>query len=176
MTMHCSKCSIDLDKNRDLFGDLTDNYDFICLNCLNPWYCYILDSGVNGKTYNGKTNDFVRRLKQHNGILSGGAKATRSMRPNKLIVLISGFSSNKEALRAEWRIKHPMKKKRRNIKFCKIEGRIQSLNVIFKDHKFTNNSEQPINLMNLTITILQKYAHLLDKSIPARIIPVDNFF
>lgn len=95
------------------------------------WYNYILKSEVCNRTYNGKTNDPSRRIRQHNGEIVGGAKATSSKRPWKFICLISGFIDEKDALRAEWRIKHPTRKrKKRKPKFCGPEGRIKGLNHI----------------------------------------------
>lgn len=43
------------------------------------WFCYILrnrDPRYRNMTYNGSTNDPIRRLRQHNEEISGGAKAT----------------------------------------------------------------------------------------------------
>ncbi|KAL5719932.1 hypothetical protein ACHQM5_012654 [Ranunculus cassubicifolius] len=46
------------------------------------WSLYLIISTNNPiKTYVGVTTDFSRRLKQHNGELKGGAKASRSGRP-----------------------------------------------------------------------------------------------
>lgn len=38
--------------------------------------CYILVKNVDHKTYNGYTNNPTRRLRQHNGLIQGGAKYT----------------------------------------------------------------------------------------------------
>ena len=47
----------------------------------NNWYCYFLISSNNKRTYIGVSNDIHKRLRKHNGELSGGAKATRIGRP-----------------------------------------------------------------------------------------------
>lgn len=41
------------------------------------WFVYILESSTGKKSYVGKTNDPKRRLRQHNGERSGGARYTR---------------------------------------------------------------------------------------------------
>ncbi|MBP8810947.1 MAG: GIY-YIG nuclease family protein [Kofleriaceae bacterium] len=44
------------------------------------WFVYILCS-AGGRTYVGVTTDVARRVRQHNGELAGGARATRAHRP-----------------------------------------------------------------------------------------------
>ena len=58
-------------------------------------------------TYIGATIDADRRLMQHNGLMSGGAKAT-SMRPNDWyrVCHVRGFSTWNSALSFEWHWKH----------------------------------------------------------------------
>ena len=62
-------------------------------------------------TYIGATFDADRRLQQHNGLLSGGAKATSS-RPNNWyrVCHVRGFPSWRSALSFEWHWKHFSKK------------------------------------------------------------------
>lgn len=69
------------------------------------WYCYALISDCGRYTYIGKTNDLKRRLRQHNGELSGGARYTRKGRPWKHFVYVKGFPTNSLALCFEWRWK-----------------------------------------------------------------------
>ena len=40
----------------------------------NKHMCYILHNTQNNATYNGYSIDFLRRLRQHNGLIKGGAK------------------------------------------------------------------------------------------------------
>ena len=49
------------------------------------WYVYILLSTVCDRTYTGVTTDVDSRVRAHNGVIKGGAKATRANRPWKVI-------------------------------------------------------------------------------------------
>ncbi|CAI9102918.1 OLC1v1001311C12 [Oldenlandia corymbosa var. corymbosa] len=94
----------------------------------NPWSVYlILSTNPPIKTYVGVTNNFSRRkeakeyqsiskstakswwfycsLKQHNGDLRGGAKASRVGRPWVCACLINGFSGKAEACKFEFKWK-----------------------------------------------------------------------
>lgn len=69
------------------------------------WHCYLLATrGGPEKTYVGVTPDLDRRLRQHNGELSGGAKAT-SGRSWERICHVRGFPDHRAALQFEWRWK-----------------------------------------------------------------------
>ena len=75
------------------------------------FHCYCLkslDPSHPRKTYIGFTTDPHRRLRQHNGIRTGGAKRTRGGgRPWTFVVVVHGFPSKVSALRAEWAWQHP---------------------------------------------------------------------
>lgn len=74
--------------------------------------CYILKSGVANKTYIGYTVNFSRRIRQHNGEIVGGAKRTGRWRPWSPICVIEGFYDASSALRFEYRLQHPRRKRR----------------------------------------------------------------
>ncbi len=76
------------------------------------YYVYLLKSDVSNKTYIGYTTDPYRRLLQHNGIKSGGAKHTRKDRPWSLIMFITGFPTERTALQYEFCIQHTKKYRR----------------------------------------------------------------
>jgi structure-specific endonuclease subunit SLX1 len=70
-----------------------------------PWFCYMLASTDGRKTYVGATVDPNRRLRQHNGEISGGARATKGRVWTRRF-LIGGFEEERAALRFEWRWKY----------------------------------------------------------------------
>lgn len=65
------------------------------------WKLYLLRSTKEARTYVGITLDLDRRLRQHNGLLAGGAKATRRGRPWVLVQELGRFESRGEAQAAE---------------------------------------------------------------------------
>ena len=103
------------------------------------WVCYILrciDDNHKNLTYNGSTNNIVRRLRQHCGEITGGAKATKGKKW-EVYALVTGFINHKNCLSCEWRIKKPTNK-RRPAKFCGVIGRIKGLNTVLMLDKWTN--------------------------------------
>jgi predicted GIY-YIG superfamily endonuclease len=70
------------------------------------WKCYLLATVDGGfqKTYVGVTPDLIRRLRQHNGEIAGGARATAGRRWER-IGHIDGFPDHRAALQFEWRWK-----------------------------------------------------------------------
>jgi len=70
------------------------------------WNCYLLATSDGGsqKTYVGVTPDLDRRLAQHNGLQSGGARATAG-RTWERICHVRGFPDHRAALQFEWRWK-----------------------------------------------------------------------
>lgn len=67
----------------------------------DSFYCYILqDCDRPDRTYKGFTVNPKRRLRQHNGEITGGARFTRGRR-NRMAVLIAGFPSKRDALSFE---------------------------------------------------------------------------
>lgn len=76
------------------------------------YYTYIVQC-ADGTFYTGKTSDVDHRIKQHNGLISGGAKYTKLRRPVKL-VHVEEYTSNKFACNRESEIKkltHQQKEK-----------------------------------------------------------------
>jgi predicted GIY-YIG superfamily endonuclease len=76
----------------------------------SEWLVYILRSVPRPmRTYAGVTNNILRRIRQHNGEISGGACATKTTRPWELYAIVHGFGEDKRrALRCEWftKVKH----------------------------------------------------------------------
>ena len=74
-------------------------------------YVYILQSSINpAKSYVGVTNNLARRMRQHNGIIVGGARYTRACRPWAFFAVFQ-VSNRHDALSIEWKIKHQKKSK-----------------------------------------------------------------
>ena len=110
---------------------------------ISKYYCYIIRSlnpNFYNSTYNGSTNNLVRRLRQHNGEIVGGAKATRGKGPWVFIAVWEGFQSHKEALSCEWRIKHPTNSRKRPPQYNGVKGRIKSLCLLVSIDCWTNQS------------------------------------
>ena len=74
--------------------------------------CYLLASATSARTYIGATVHVARRLRQHNGELQGGARATASGRPWRIHAVCTGFNTWRQALRFEWRWKHRSPRRR----------------------------------------------------------------
>jgi structure-specific endonuclease subunit SLX1 len=68
------------------------------------WFCYMLESTDHKRTYVGATVNPERRLRQHNGELVGGARATKGRTWSRRY-LIGGFADERTALQFEWRWK-----------------------------------------------------------------------
>jgi putative endonuclease len=58
-----------------------------------------------GPYYVGSSSDPSRRLRQHNGEITGGARTTRARRPWSACALYGPYGSRSEALRAEYALK-----------------------------------------------------------------------
>lgn len=72
-----------------------------------PYYVYLLADVAERRTYVGFTTNVSRRLRQHNGELAGGARATRGRGP---WVIAGCWTSPRwtsaDALSFEWHLKH----------------------------------------------------------------------
>jgi structure-specific endonuclease subunit SLX1 len=73
------------------------------------WSVYLLKQVNGSRTYVGATIDVDRRLRQHNGELSGGARATAGSTWQR-VCYISGFPNERAALQFEWAWKYTSKK------------------------------------------------------------------
>ena len=69
------------------------------------WVFYIIHN--RGATYAGVSPDPVRRLRQHNGEIVGGAKYTTGKGAGwEHICLVSGFQDKIQSMQFEWAVKH----------------------------------------------------------------------
>lgn len=110
----------------------------------DQWVCYILKSQnplYPNRTYVGSTNSIRRRIRQHNGELVGGAKATQMMRPNEIICIVTGFKDRVSALKCEWLLKHPEGKKKVSRIYSGVSGRLKGLQyLVTKSEKWKQRS------------------------------------
>lgn len=93
------------------------------------YYCYFLGqpSAADSQTYNGYTVNMVRRLRQHNGIIKGGAHATRGKEWRFIAYFHGPNWDNIRAMQVEWLCRYPTRKKPRPKHFSGSKGRVQSL-------------------------------------------------
>jgi len=107
-------------------------------------FCYIIASG--DRTYVGYTTNLIRRLRQHNSEIKGGAKRTTQISKDKsqprweYIAIFSCESWDRiRALQVEYICKFPTRKKPCPPCFRKAYGRIQSIPTICQ--RFQSNED-----------------------------------
>lgn len=116
---------------------------------------YLLSSTTTKRTYVGYTVDIERRLRQHNGIIKGGAKYTKNGRPWIVSAIVEGFPNKTTALQFEWRAHHPTKYIRsylRRQRFASnTERRLACFEKIFEMERFTSKCIPTKELQDLQI-------------------------
>jgi len=114
---------------------------------------YIIKSG--SRSYVGMTNNFLRRIRQHNGEIKGGAKYTTKHGSQWYpVCIIDGFLSMKEACQCEWSIKHHKKQ-------YGCQGRISNLQHLWDRGYWTSKSPQLKDQL-LTIYVDSEYKDILN--------------
>lgn len=103
--------------------------------------CYLLVANKGECTYNGYTNNLQKRLRQHNGEISGGARSTNKegKRPWKCFLYITSDDptfDKKRALSLEYYIRYPSGRTRRPVEFRGPLGRIKALPLSLQHDKF----------------------------------------
>lgn len=98
-----------------------------------PWYVYLLVSS-SGATYVGATVDPDHRLRQHNGELVGGARATKARLGKgetwRRHCYVGPFEK-RDALRFEWRWKFVSRK----LKGTPLQKRLNALDSLMDESK-----------------------------------------
>lgn len=95
--------------------------------CDHPHYCYVLyNTKQLQRTYVGYTTNPNRRLRQHNGLISGGARATSGTHEWAFLFLVTSPSFNTHTgLSFEWHLK-------RALKTQKAKGPVKRIESLFK--------------------------------------------
>ena len=102
-------------------------------------YLYILYNTTNNKTYVGYTDNPARRLRQHNRIFAGGAKATSAGAGAwQFLVIISGFPDKINAMQCEWCLKEKAKKAPKSLD--QYHRRINTLRSCLDLNRWTDKS------------------------------------
>lgn len=74
---------------------------------MSSFFVYIINPLGTQKSYVGFSTNYLRRLRQHNKIIKGGAKKTSKDEKWCLVCVVSGFPTKKDALSFEWALQHP---------------------------------------------------------------------
>ena len=98
--------------------------------------CYLLVSEKNNRNYIGTSNDIKKRVRQHNGEISGGGKYTSMHKPWKLCLYVTGFTSQKNRYSFEWHWKQIGKKR----KYIGLQGKWDALIILLKEEKWKKMS------------------------------------
>ena len=106
------------------------------------YYCYIVSNNKD-RTYNGYTVNLERRLKQHNGLLKGGARATHNRGPWSFLIVMTSpcWDCISTAMQHEWSIKYPTRKRPRPKEYNGKLGRLRSLEKVFEHMENINCSD-----------------------------------
>ena len=129
------------------------------------WYCYIIKSSdINHKnlSYNGSTNNIVRRIRQHNGEIKGGAVRTQNGRKWIFYAVLKGLPNHKNALSCEWRIRYPDNKRNKENRYKGVNGRIVGLNEVLQLEKWTNPCVNMNRDMKLELYIVREYVKFIE--------------
>ena len=106
-------------------------------------YVYLLVS-TNGSTYVGATVDLDHRLRQHNKVIKGGAKAT-SIKVERgetwrRYCYVSGFPTWQAALQFEWRWKQIYRRLPSKRGTTPLSGRMDALDILLSLERPTSNA------------------------------------
>lgn len=109
--------------------------------------CYCIVSGTSPsleticRTYVGATNDFRRRIRQHNREIVGGARATHGYTWHPLF-LVRGFVDRHELLSFEWWWKHVARLRKSEIHLAShsVYRRIDALEYLLRQESWQHLS------------------------------------
>ena len=101
-------------------------------------------------SYVGMTNDIFKRLRQHNGEISGGARYTSRRKGWYPVLIIDGFSDMRSAMQCEWRLKRGKKG---------VLGRIKYLNDFLTNNECWTSKSVNIKDQNLIYYLDKDYVN-----------------
>jgi structure-specific endonuclease subunit SLX1 len=117
-------------------------------------YCLIREDSA--ATYVGATVDMEHRLRQHNGIIKGGAVATTSALAKghnwSILCNVSGFPTWQSTLQFEWMWKYISRKKKGTPAYRRISALIDLVNM----DKATSKAEPFVSFAPLHISIFKQ--------------------
>jgi len=104
-------------------------------------------------SYVGMTNDIFKRIRQHNGEISGGARYTSKRKGWYPVLIIDGFQDMKSAMQCEWRLKRGKKG---------VIGRIKYLNDFLKNNEHWTSKSDKIKDQKLNYYLDKDYVNIFD--------------
>ena len=112
------------------------------------------------------TNNLPRRIRQHNREIAGGARATARGAPHWRVALaLRGFRTQREALQAEWRLKHPQRGRRLRGGVDRVaEGLIAIL--LAPEARWTSRAPRTIGATPLTLCGDARLVGRIEDSVP----------
>ncbi len=135
------------------------------------WCCYLLHNAVTAACYCGMTIDLDRRLRQHNREICGGARATaRGAGAWRPVLQLDGFVTQREALQAEWRLKHPSGRRRSRVAGRGPLAHVRALLRILRDERWTARAERSIADTPLTVRGDARLLAEIEDNMPIRLL------
>ena len=117
-------------------NEMTEVNEMTKVNEAEPWSFYIIQN--KGATYAGVSPDPVKRLRKHNGEISGGAKYTQSKGPGWThICLVHGFQTKIQSMQFEWAVKHVPPRDAGG-----VVNRLKKLNTVLNKSHWTSKSPE----------------------------------
>jgi predicted GIY-YIG superfamily endonuclease len=124
----------------------------------DKWVFYIIHN--KGSTYAGVSPDPVRRLRQHNGEICGGAKYTTGKGPGWThVCLVHGFQDKIQSMQFEWAVKHVAPRNAGG-----VVNRIKKLYTVLNKQHWTSKAPDA----NTVPLIIEWQQHILchDRTLP----------
>jgi predicted GIY-YIG superfamily endonuclease len=133
------------------------------------WSFYIIQN--KGCTYAGVSPDPVKRLRKHNGEISGGAKYTLSKGPGWThVCLVHGFKTKIQALQFEWASKHVPPRDASG-----LINRLKKLFILFNKTNWTSKSPEASTVPLRLEWIIPRPLALQEQTLPNYITEYNSF-